>query len=186
MRIHIVTCSAKKMNFKYFADPKAFAYVAEAGEACHFCKATQDCLAGGNLFGQEDIAAVCFSCMAAGKLIALDISANQIDESALDSALDPEAVSNEITYCTPSLPTWQDAYWPAKNGKPYKFIKIASRSDYESKEHFASTLFDCEQDPELWEMLPDCKIENMKDGQFDISFYLFKDAGDKLTIWDAN
>ena len=104
----------------------------------------------------------------------------------VDSAFDPEAVSNEITYCTPSIPTWQDSYWLVKNGKPYKFIKIASRLDYDSKEHFVATLFDCDSDPELWDMLPGHKIEKMKDGQYDISFYLFEQSGDKITIWDAN
>ena len=176
----------QEMSFKYFANPRAFAYLADEGQACHFCKATADCLAGANLFGQEDIDAVCFDCMAAGKLIELDISANDINESDLDSALNSEAVSNEITYCTPSFPTWQDSQWPVKNGKPYRFIKIASKLDYDSKEHFVATLFDCDQDPELWDMLPDHKIENMKEGQYDISFYLFEDSGEKLTTWDAN
>ncbi|MBK1789766.1 CbrC family protein [Persicirhabdus sediminis] len=174
------------MSFNYFANPRAFAYLADEGLACHFCKATQDCLDGCNLFGQENIEAVCFDCMAAGKLIDLDISTNQIDEAALDPGNDLEGVANEITYCTPSVPTWQDCFWPVKNGKPYRFIKIASKLDYDSKEQFVATLFCCDQDPELWEMLPDLKIENMEVGQYDISFYLFEDSGDKLTIWDAN
>jgi hypothetical protein len=42
-------------------------------------------------------------------------------------------------------------------------------------------------DPEgLWDMLADHKIENMKQGQYDVSFYLFEFEGDKLTTWDAN
>ena len=106
------------MSFNYFANPRAFAYLADKGKACHFCKTNEDCLDGANLFGLEDIVAVCFDCMAAGKLIELDISANVINESALDSELNTVAVSNEITYCTPSLPTWQDSHWPVKNGKP--------------------------------------------------------------------
>jgi len=124
--------------------------------------------------------------MAEGKLIELDITANEINEAALATDVDPEGVSNEITYCTPALPTWQDSFWPVKDGKPYKFIKIASQLDYDSKEQFVKTLFDCEPDADLWDMLPDKKIENMKDGQYDVSFYLFEDSGDYLTIWDAN
>ena len=73
-----------------------------------------------------------------------------------------------------------------KNGKPYRFIRIASKLDYAGSEEFVASLFDCERDSELWRILPDCKITNMKEGQYDVSFYLFELNGDKLTIWDAN
>ena len=148
---------------------------------CHFCKEEKTCLDGGNLFGFEEIEAVCFECVKNGKLMDLDISCNDIDSSTLS----PEVV-NEIVYCTPSLPTWQDCSWPVKNGTPGTFIKIASKLDYDSKEQFVNSLYDCEKDPDLWEMLPGIKITNMKEGQYDISFYLFEVNGEKLTIWDAN
>jgi len=176
------------MSFKYFENPAAFAYMAEDGQACHFCEATGDCLDGAHFFGQEDIDAICFKCMQAGRLVDLDISANDIDASALDSSLvDSDQVSNEITYCTPSVPTWQDSSWPIRNGRPYRFIKIASKRDYKSKEQFLGSLMEKNDDPEwLWSVLPDHKVENMKEGQYDISFYLFELKGDKLTTWDAN
>lgn len=177
------------MTFTYFADPHAFAYMAESGAECHFCKSSGDCLDGGNLAGQETITAVCFSCLKAGRLIDLDISANEIRRSALDPKLgDPDKISNEIVYCTPSLPTWQDSSWPVKGGRPYRFLKIASKRDYATKEEFLDSLHDCGDDDTawLWNMLPDHLIRNMKEGQYDISFYLFDHDGDKLTIWDAN
>lgn len=176
------------MNFKYFENPRAFAYMAKSGHACHFCKATDNCLDGAHFFGQDEIDAICFSCMQAGRLIELDISVNEIDVSALDPSLvDIEQVSNEITYCTPSVPTWQDSFWPIKNGRPYRFIKIASKLDYESKEQFIDSLFENSNDPEwLWSMMPDHKISNIKEGQYDLSCYLFELEGDKLTTWDAS
>jgi len=59
------------MNFKYFENPRAFAYMAESGHACHFCKATDNCLDGAHFFGQDEIDVICFSCMQAGRLIEL-------------------------------------------------------------------------------------------------------------------
>ena len=176
------------MSFRYFKDPRAFAYMAEGGEACHFCKSTTDCLDGEHFYGDNEIKAVCFSCMQAGRLIELDISANEIDESELDPNLvDIELVAKEITYCTPMLPTWQEALWPIKGGKPYRFVKIASRVDYASKQQFMESLADQSGDVDwLWDMLPDHKIESIDEGQYDLSFYLFDSDGDKLTIWDAN
>lgn len=176
------------MSFTYFENPKAFAYMAESGQICHFCQATDNCLDGAHFFGQEEIDAICFSCMKNGRLIDMDISANEINVSVLNPSLvDIDKVSNEITYCTPSVPTWQDSFWPIKNGRPYKFVKIASKIDYESKEQFIGSLFENSNDPEwLWNMLPDHKIENIKEGQYDLSCYLFELEGNKLTIWDAN
>jgi len=92
------------MSFRWFENPRAFAYMADTGQACHFCKTTSDCLDGAHFIGEEEIDAICFSCMRAGRLTELDISANEIDQSALDPDLvDIELVSNEIAYCTPSV-----------------------------------------------------------------------------------
>lgn len=126
--------------------------------------------------------------MKAGRLVDLDISANEISPSALDpTLLDVGQVSREIIYCTPSLPTWQDCSWPVKNGKPYRFMKIAAKLDYDSQSQFTTSLLSKSDDPEwLWDMLPDHKVENMKDGQYDVSCYLFELEGKKLTIWDAS
>jgi uncharacterized protein CbrC (UPF0167 family) len=176
------------MNFRYFDNPSAFAYMAEKGQSCHFCGAADNCLDGEHLSGLETINAVCFACMQAGRLIDLDVSANEINASDLDPKIgDVDQITNEITYCTPSVPTWQDSFWPIKNGRPYRFVKIASRVDYESKEQFLGSILENADDPEwLWDMLPDHKITNIKEGQYDISFYLFEFEGDKLTTWDAN
>ncbi len=178
------------MTFTYFENPGDFAYMADGGQVCHFCQVAANCLDGSHFFGAKEIGAVCFSCMQKGCLIELDISANEIDVSLLNpSLIDVNKVANEIRYCTPSVPTWQESFWPIKHGRPYKFIKIASKIDYESKEHFIKSLYDNDNDndPEwLWEMLPGHRIANLQEGQYDLSCYLYDLDGDILTTWDAN
>lgn len=177
------------MTFTYFADPLAFAFMAEPGTECHFCRSTEDCLDGYCLRGVETVEAVCFSCLRDGRLVDLEIAANEIDPAALDpEKCDPQAVADEIIYRTPPLPTWQDDLWPVKGGRACRFVKIASRQDYVSEEEFLGSLHDCDNDDagELWIQLPDHPIHNLKQGQCDISFYLFDDDGAKLTVWDAN
>jgi uncharacterized protein CbrC (UPF0167 family) len=181
----IVDCQ-KDMHFEYFADPEAFTFLTDEPVDCHFCATRAFCIDGGHLHGIEQIDAVCLDCLAAGRLIDLDISTNQIAPNQIQPDSEREEVSNEIMYRTPLVPTWQDFFWPVKNGVPFKFIKIASKLDYDSREQFLASLFDCEPDPDLWDMLPDHRITNVKEGQYDISFYLFEHSGDKLTIWDAN
>lgn len=177
------------MPFTYFADPLAFAFMAEPDTECHFCRSTEDCLDGYCLRGVETVEAVCFSCLRDGRLMDLEIAANEIDRAALDPGkCDPPAVADEITYRTPPLPTWQDGLWPVKGGRACRFLKIASRQDYASKEEFLGSLHECgDHDAgELWDLLPEHQINHLKDGQYDISFYLFDDDGTKLTVWDAN
>ena len=111
------------MKFTYFEDPRSYAFLADKGVQCEFCSTSEDCLDGGSLSGEEDIEAVCFQCMRNGKLVDLEISANEIFEDQLSG--DKDNLSNIITYMTPSIPAWQDISWPVKNGVPYKFIKIA-------------------------------------------------------------
>lgn len=112
------------------------------------------------------------------------IHANDIFEDQISD--DATLISNTITYMTPSIPAWQDISWPVKNGVPYKFMKIASKLDYQDKSEDVSSLYDSDMHLDLWEMLPGHKISNMKDWRYDVSFYLFENDGDKFTLWDAN
>lgn len=177
------------MTFTYFADPLAFAFMAEPGTECHFCRSTEDCLDGYCLRGVETVEAVCLSCLQDGRLMDLEIAANEIDPTALDpETCDPQAVAHEIIYRTPPLPTWQDSLWPVKGGRACRFLKIASKQDYVSKDEFRGSLHDSDNGDaeELWVRLPEHPIHHLKEGQYDISFYLFDDDGAKLTVWDAN
>ncbi|RYD43137.1 MAG: hypothetical protein EOP85_10480 [Verrucomicrobiaceae bacterium] len=187
-----LSCGAhipSSMSFTYFADPLAFAFMAEPDTECYFCRSTEGCLDGYCLKGVETVEAVCLSCLREGRLKDLEIAANEINHAALDPGkCDPQEVADEITYRTPSLPTWQDGWWPVKGGRACRFVKIASKQDYLSKEEFLGSLHDCENDDmeELWGRLPEHAIRNLKEGQDDVSFYLFDDDGVKVTVWDAN
>ncbi len=174
------------MSFPYFYNPSEFSHLAESGKVCHFCKTTKDCLHGGCFVGLEVIDAICFSCMKEGKLIEMENVVNEIDVSALDPYLgDSQKISDTIVYCTPQLPMWQDPVWPVKEGRPYPFIKIACQHDYSGPKDFLESLFECDPDPDLWDMLPEHRIENLDDGEYETVFYLFKQSYDKLTVWDS-
>ena len=88
------------------------------------------------------------------------------------------------------LPTWQDCFWPFVDGDFATFIKIASKPDFTDQQHFVnSILTDDAGDTDaewLWEMLPDHPVSTIKEGQYDISVYLFRRADRMVTIWDAN
>lgn len=49
-------------------------FMADEGAKCEFISSSKNCLDGANLYGIEDIEAVCLKCMQEGKLIDLDNS----------------------------------------------------------------------------------------------------------------
>lgn len=186
---------SQKVEFAYFADAQHFTHLAESSAVCHFCREERPCLDGGTFYGDEEIAAICPACLQQGKLETLDIEVNDIDASKLAGT--PEevaAIYREITYRTPQIPTWQEFIWPVRDGKAYRFVKIASKPDYiedkteeEGKRLFVASLHDNDQDVDwLWSMLPEEPIRSVEEGQFDLAFYLFESEGVRLTTWDAN
>ena len=180
-------------DFPYFADPGNFADMPGGAEACRFCK--EDWSDGGHFYGEEEIETMCLECMRQGKLKALGIAVNYIDRSKLSGTKEEvDAIVEEIVYRTPQIPSFLDSTWPVRNGKPYRFIKIASREDYtqgrseeEGKRVFTESLHGNDNDNVdwLWSMLPEHSIRNIKECQCDLAFYLFESHGDLLTTWDA-
>ena len=181
------------MAFQYFADPVNFSYLRDDDSPCAYCGATSSRLDGGNLYGTCDIDAVCLSCVERGTLIEHDISTNSVNLEEVRKAIGAEAaeeLTNTIMYRTPKLPTWQDTFWPFVDGDFPVFLKIASKTDFDDQAQFTESILPdgiSEPDPEWqWEMLPDHPIKNLKDAQYDISFYLFRRQDRLHTIWDAN
>ena len=122
-----------EFEFPYFADAQNFAYMTEGVVRCHFCGEERSCLDGGHFYGEGEIEAVCTACMKKGRLKELGIVVNDIDTHELAGTKEEViAISEEIAYRTPQVPTWQDSTWPVRNGKAYRFIKIASKLDYTS------------------------------------------------------
>ena len=183
----------RPLAFPYFTDPVNFAYLRDDDAPCAFCGSTSHRLDGDHLYGVDEIDAACFDCVERGALIERDISTNSVnlklvrDTIGADAA---ESLTNTILYCTPKLPSWQDTYWPFVDGDFATFVKIASKTDFADQSHFADTILPdgiSEPDPDWqWEMLPDHPINNLKDGQYDVSIYLFRRADRLVTIWDAN
>ena len=180
--------------FPYFADPVNFAYLRDDNAPCHFCGATSHRLNGDNLYGTEAIDAVCFGCVEKGALIDLDISTNDVDVDVVRAAIDDnaavESLTNTIIYRTPGLPTWQDCWWPFLDGDFATFLKIAAKPDFTNQRQFVDSVLaddSADTDPEwLWTMLPDHPVSTIKEGQYDISVYLFRRDNRMVTIWDAN
>jgi len=80
--------------------------------------------------------------------------------------------------------------WPIHNGDFCRFIKIASRTDFENPADLSTSIhpnydFGHEED-ELWEMLESKPIRNIDEAQNDISFYLFEADNEKVVTWDAS
>lgn len=181
------------MTFPYFSDPENFAYVRNDSAPCAFCSSTANRLDGGLLYGDVDLDAVCFDCVRRGALIERDISTNSVNLDEVREALGDDAaetLTNIIVYCTPKLPSWQDTFWPFVDGDFATFVKIASKIDFADKHQFAESIIPdgiSEPDPVWqWEMLPDHAITNIKEGQYDITTYLFRRDDRILTIWDAS
>jgi len=181
------------MAFQYFADPENFAFLRDDDSPCAYCGSTGLRLDGGNLYGTSQIEAVCFACIERGALIEDDISTNSVNINQVREALGrdtAEELTNTIIYRTPKLPTWQDAFWPFVDGDFAVFLKIASKTDFVDQTQFAESILPdgvSVPNPEWqWQMLPDHPINNLKDGQYDNSVYLFRRNDRLLTIWDAN
>ncbi len=181
------------MAFRYFTDPENFAYLRDDSTPCEFCGSTSHRLDGGHLYGVDDVDAVCFGCVQRGALIERDISTNSVNLDEVRNALGDDAaesLSNTIMYCTPKLPSWQDTFWPFVDGDFATFVKIASKIDFVDQKQFTDSILPdgiSEPDPDWqWDMLPDHPIRNIKEGQYDMSIYLFRRAERLVTIWDAN
>tara|TARA_Y100000589_G_scaffold304380_1_gene317489 strand:+ start:72 stop:275 length:204 start_codon:yes stop_codon:yes gene_type:complete len=67
---------------------------------------------------------------------------------------------------------------------------MASKADFVDKDEFKGSFSDFEKENSdmdwLWEMLPEKRIANHKDGNFNVSVYLFTCNGKKYCTWDAS
>jgi len=170
------------MKFKYFRDPDNFSFKVDEPSECSLCGKVGLWFDGGGFSGVDDIECVCDSCLVDGRLQELEIETNE----ALEGCVEDQKI---IIYKTPSLPTWQDRAWPFVNGSYCVFERMASKADFESKEDFMSSVLDSEGKNSdlkwLWEGLPEKRIANHKEGNFNVSVYLFTSNGEKYCIWDA-
>lgn len=175
-------------EFEFFADPLNFTYLADTDTVCDFCQSSSICFDAQGYYGRAGVKAVCSSCLQQGRLETVGVTAN------VARALDDVAVSldlvRSIEHCTPMLPTWQGSMWPCIQGKPARFLKIASRHDFASPGELLASIPENErlgqQASELWDMLPSRLFTYLADGNYDVSFYFFLAHTTKLCLWDAN
>lgn len=171
------------MKFKYFRDPNNFAYKLAEICACSICGKTGLWFDASVFHGEEEIDSICDDCLADGKLESLQIETNTAYGA-------DKLETNIIRYRTPSLPTWQETHWPQFNGEYCIFERFASKADFASKDEFVNSFTAEDQATSnldwLWKTLPNKRIRNHKDGNFDVTVYLFTCENQKLCIWDAN
>jgi uncharacterized protein CbrC (UPF0167 family) len=139
--------------FKYFRDPENFAFKIDSESTCSICEKSGIWFDAGGYSGQNEIICICDECLSLGKLVPLDISANQTNIESPNSDV--------INYCTPSLPSWQDQVWPYIDGDYCVFEKLASKLDFLDKDEFKQSFSDDDQNTSdfdwLWDMLPDIR-----------------------------
>ena len=171
------------MKYKHFRDPDNFAYRLEDEADCSICKNKGLWFDAGSFYGVNEIDCICDKCLMSGELQSLSIETNE----AFDG--DKKDI-NEIIYKTPALPTWQGREWPFIDGQYCIFEKIASKVDFASKKDFIFSFPESERKDSdldwLWDVLPEKKITNVKNANYDISVYLFSINGKKFCTWDAS
>lgn len=171
------------MKFRYFRDPENFAYRIDEESNCSICNKVGLWFDAGAYSGIGEIECICDECLLAGKLQEIEIEANEAVGGSREA-------TEMITYKTPSLPTWQDQSWPFINGDYCIFEKIASKLDFDNKDEFQESFSSSDQENSdldwLWEILPDTRISSLKDGNYNVSVYLFTRNGKKYCTWDAN
>ena len=179
--------------FRYFPGFQKFSYMTDESKPCYFCKENGVWLDGGGFYGYKEIDCICPGCLSKGLLKELNIETNEIDLDDLISAVgEKEAIGlkEEIIFRTPALPTWQDRIWPIWKNEVCVFQKIADQNDFESTKEFKLCFSDDEQRETdfdwLWGWLPEEKVTDCKNGNYDVTVYLFSYSDGKFCTWDAN
>ena len=170
-------------KFRYFRDPDNFAFRVERALPCSVCEVEGLWFDAGGFYGTNEIECICDDCLASGKLKELEIETNEASQGP------PEEIET-IIYKTPALPTWQDRVWPYIDGSYCVFERMASKADFKDKYEFQGSFSHDDKEQSdlewLWNILPDKKINNHREGNFDVSVYLFTLGNKKHCTWDAN
>lgn len=160
---------------------------------CSLCGEEGIWFDSGGYYGVNEIECICPKCLASGKLKDHDIEANITYPKEVYDSIGEEkgsALIDVISYQTPQLPVLQDGSWPFMNGDFCIFEKIASKHDFQSKEEFRNSFSKDDQENSdldwLWDVLPEHEISSLKNGNYDISVYLFTNHGAKYCTWDAS
>lgn len=192
-------------KYKYFSEPLKYSYTYDQKVNCDFCKKDAICFDLSHLSSEPTESSVCESCVLGGEFEKKEICfSNDYDfekfESCVQDLDQRKEIERVFEYYTPLRPTWQDGYWPILDNDFGHFIKIADLFDIVSLagdlnpvDFFLSILekkenIDFEKFEYLFEYLPKTRITDLKSGNFDTSFYLFKSTKKEkyLLIWDAN
>ena len=181
-------------NTKYFYDPLNFADVSEFNVNCDICGKLDICFTSTSFYGVNKLKYVCDDCLIQGKLKKYNMSGNEpseVDIKMLTGSKDEiEFKCNQLIYCTPKIPSWQDIWWPVADGDFCIFKKIASKNDFNNKFDLYNKIRDEDKYDhtvdDFWEMLADGPITNLKNGNYSPSFYIFTSITKIIVLWDCN
>lgn len=180
--------------FSYFKDHLEYSFTSDGPTECASCGEIKICHSLSGSFGDTGKSDLCFHCIKNGVAMPVDCWLNEAlpDESVIKKygQVKADEIANVITYCTPSLPTWQDMQWPCVDGDFGVFIKLASQHDFIGPADLHSCipideLYGHSPD-KIWERIPDKPITSLKDGNYDCSFYLFESNGKRVVTWDMS
>ncbi len=200
------------MPYKYFKYPKRNAVFTEVETPCQICNTATKCLDAVSFYSEEELEAICETCLSAGRLAEINAFTNDADVEQLFNqleALHPDtpkeellqeakAKTDELEMRTPPLISWQDWKFPALDGDYCEFVCFASQQDYntlaedgDGKAFFEKTLLDELREytdvDAIWNTLPERKIKTVaQSNEFPLLAYLFKSLHSEqhLTIWD--
>ena len=186
------------MNYRYFRDPENFSFICDEKGPCSVCGEIGLWFDAQPFYGRPYLDSVCDACLQGGKLIDLGVSTNDVRIDLVEKMFSDkkklEELTNEIIYKTPKLPSWQNMSWPFVENDFCIFEKIASKIDFiidgvPNKNLFISSFSEYDTEHSdldwLWEILPEHPINNLKDGNYDMTIYLFSINTKPFCTWDA-
>lgn len=200
------------MEFKYFEKPEIHTVLRESGAVCDICTEAKPCFDARVFYGEEEIDAICPTCLASGKLLQKNISTCEGDIDSLISQLKQlhpdwtdehvqdiaEQKTVELETTTPHIVTWQDWQWPCADGDYCRFIGYGSRPLYielagnaPAEQFFRESFYDpADFDDDLWDrVLPGKAVKDFRESsKYGSLFYVFRSLhSDRIiTIWDTN
>jgi uncharacterized protein len=202
--------NANAPEFRYFRDPHTFSTYSGDSERCDLCGQIRPGY-DGPFYGPQDVDRVCEQCLATGRLLDIEGSANEGDAARVreqlaqlhpDLAADQvdalaQARTVEVETRTPHLVTWQSFFWPVHCGDYCCFLREAGKPDLRKlapdrngRAFLRAHLYNEDEDTGieyLWEQLrPDSPTSQGE--SYTVGVYLFQclHCQEYVILWDSD
>ena len=115
-------------KFKYLDNSEKFLEFSENGVVCDCCGKSTN-LYTNNMYTSKDINAICVDCIVSG-----DACEKFDGEFNTVSVIDNQDATDELTYRTPMLSTFQEIDWPACCNDFCKYLRVCTAEDMEDED----------------------------------------------------